>query len=198
MMPTSNALDDVDVAFMREALIDAEVALREWEVPCACVLVNERTNEVAARGRNATNATRCGTRHAEMVCIDAALRAFGNDVEKFSECVMYVTCEPCVMCASALRQCGVKRVVFGCANDTFGGCGTVVDCASANTGGCGVDRERVGTYDVRGGVFASEAVGLLREFYVRGNPKAPTPHRTLTPEANARRSASANDVATRA
>lgn len=178
-----------DEAHMREALAEAARALDEWEVPCGCVLVDDRTGVVVARGRNRTNATRNGTRHAEFEAIDAWLVANDGDVRRcaFGSCSLYVTCEPCVMCAGALSALGIKRAVYGCANDKFGGNGTVLDVHDTGCGSCAHDRARGAPYESIGGLFADEAVRLFQEFYIRGNPKAPKPHRALAPESLERR-----------
>jgi tRNA(Arg) A34 adenosine deaminase TadA len=76
-------------------------------------------------------------------------------------CTLYVTCEPCLMCASALAQLRISRVVYGCRNDKFGGCGSVADLLGTTT--C----------QVAGGVCEPEAVALLRSFYQRENCYAP-------------------------
>lgn len=76
---------------------------------------------------------------------------------------LYVTVEPCIMCASALRQYGIRAVYFGCLNDRFGGCGGVMQINSDNS----VDPP----YPVYGGLFREEAIMLLRRFYVQENEK---------------------------
>jgi len=76
---------------------------------------------------------------------------------------LYVTVEPCIMCASALRQYGIRAVYFGCLNDRFGGCGGVMNIHADP----GVDAP----YPVYGGLFREEAIMLLRKFYVQENNK---------------------------
>lgn len=73
------------------------------------------------------------TRHAEMEAIDELIGQWQKDrlspsqvAEKFSKCVPYVTCEPCIMCASTLSFLGMKEVYYACGNDKFGGCGSVL------------------------------------------------------------------------
>ncbi|CAL53949.1 APOBEC/CMP deaminase, zinc-binding [Ostreococcus tauri] len=180
---------DADRAHMREALREARRALDAWEVPCGCALV--RDGEIVARGRNATNRTRNGTRHAEFEAVDALLRAHDGDVDAcgFEEMTLYVTCEPCVMCAGAMSALGVRRVVYGCANDKFGGNGTVLDVHDSGCGRCDGVGTKGATYESVGGLFETEAIRLFQDFYVRGNPKAPKPHRELRafPEASAER-----------
>ena len=99
---------------MRVALAQARLALDEWEVPCGCALA--RDGEIVAVGRNATNRTRNGTRHAEFEAVDALLDAHGGDRAacRFEDVTLYVTCEPCVMCAGAMSALGVREVVYGC------------------------------------------------------------------------------------
>ncbi|TGJ78894.1 hypothetical protein E0Z10_g9873 [Xylaria hypoxylon] len=151
------------LVFMREALDMGDLALKTNETPVGCVLVYR--GRIIARGMNATNITRNGTRHAEFMALSALLSrrqpddvtmtdinpdlddASWGDVDPrdghiypygqklhpapvvdrsiISECVLYVTVEPCVMCASLLRQLGVKKVYFGAVNDKFGGTGGV-------------------------------------------------------------------------
>ena len=135
---------DTDLQFMRLAECEAEAALRMGEVPVGCVFVCD--GRVVARGHNLTNTELDATRHAEMVAVDALAEeaaaraapsldgrkkpcAHGGQNEKnriLEGCTLYVTCEPCIMCAGALAQLGLQRAVFGCANDKFGGNGSVL------------------------------------------------------------------------
>jgi tRNA-specific adenosine deaminase 2 len=78
----------------------------------------------------------------------------------FGSCDLFVTCEPCLMCAAALGRLGVRRVVFGCHNDRFGGCGSILSLHE-------------GAYPVRAGVLKDEAVAMFRRFYSRENSRAP-------------------------
>ena len=87
--------------------------------------------EVLARAHNATNATKNGTRHAELVAIDHILLERKLPPAVLAECDVYVTCEPCIMCAGALALVRVRRVVFGCRNDRFGGCGSILSVHQA-------------------------------------------------------------------
>jgi tRNA-specific adenosine deaminase 2 len=168
------AFTDQDREFMRLALHEARVALDVGETPVGCVIVRDGT--VVSRGHNETNATRNGTRHAEMVAIDELLEADRNAT--FGTCTLYVSCEPCIMCAGALSLLNFHRVVYGCANDKFGGTGSILSIHQDPTrGGCG--RARGGTYPSAGGLMREEAIRLLREFYISGNPSAPVPHRPV-------------------
>lgn len=162
------------IEFMKLALDQAKLALDCLEVPVGCVIVEG--GEVIALGKNRTTETRNATRHAEMEAIDVLLEQWQKSglsqkevAEKFSKCTLYVTCEPCIMCAAALSIIGIKEVYYGCGNDKFGGCGSIL---SLHAG----DQSRKG-FNCKGGIMASEAVSLLRTFYEQGNPNAPKPHR---------------------
>ncbi|KAJ2741037.1 tRNA(adenine34) deaminase [Coemansia sp. BCRC 34301] len=153
--------------FMRAALAMAEEAHQSSEVPVGCVFVHD--GQIVGRGRNETNITKNGTRHAELVAIDRML-ASGFPFAKFPQTTLYVTVEPCIMCASALRQIHIGLVAYGCHNDRFGGCGSVL-----NVGG---DEDLDGSaYRCMSGVFGDEAIFMLRRFYVKENSSAPQPRK---------------------
>lgn len=119
-----------------------------------------------------------------MIAIDALLRSHNGSVETcdFASCNLYVTCEPCIMCAGALSLLKFKRVIFGCANDKFGGNGSILSIHKELCGNCGdSEGSRYGgaEYSSVGGLFKEEAIKLLQDFYISGNPKAPKPHRPV-------------------
>ena len=145
----------------------------------SCVIV--RDGGVVASGSNSPNVTRNATRHAELEAVDALLSdCGGSEAEaRFGECELFVTVEPCIMCAAALSLLRFRRVVFGAANDRFGGCGSVLDVGQTGAPPCGGGRGGGAPLLCEGGLYSAEAVELLRSFYVRGNPNAPKPHRTL-------------------
>ncbi|KAF8069501.1 TAD2 [Scenedesmus sp. PABB004] len=167
--------------FMLLALEQAREALREREVPIGCVFV--RDGAVVGAGRNNTNHTRNATRHAELEAVDRMIADAGGDAARvqFDRCELYVTIEPCIMCAGALSLLGVRRVWFGAGNDKFGGCGSILPvhatgCGSCGRGGAGAGvgdcaaAPHGGPFPARGGLFAREAVALLQDFYIAGNP----------------------------
>ncbi|KAM7480943.1 hypothetical protein LguiB_005526 [Lonicera macranthoides] len=173
-----------EAVFMKLALEEAKLALDSLEVPVGCVIVEDR--KVIASGRNRTTETRNATRHAEMEAIDFLLEKWQKDgfskqqvAEKFSKCNLYVTCEPCIMCASALSILGIKEVCYGCANDKFGGCGSVLSLHSKCSEQTSGEISQGKGFNCIGGVMASEAISLFRNFYEQGNPNAPKPHRPL-------------------
>lgn len=160
--------------FMCQALMQAQKAWGCREVPVGCVIV--RDGAIVGRGHNLTNKTRNGTRHAEFIAIDEVLESCSGSVEEaaFHRCELYVTVEPCIMCAGALSLLGFGRVYYGCGNDRFGGCGSILPIHKAGCGPCSRDASatvHVGRgIDSKGGLFPEEAVAMLREFYAAGNP----------------------------
>lgn len=106
---------------MEECFKEANLALVEHEVPVGCAIVDKFGN-ILATGRNATNKIRNSMCHAEIL----ALAKIPADVD-LSECILYVTIEPCIMCAAALSIVGLTNVVYFARNDKFGGCGSVLD-----------------------------------------------------------------------
>ncbi|XP_007947005.1 tRNA-specific adenosine deaminase 2 [Orycteropus afer afer] len=111
------------------------------------------------------------TRHAEMVAIDQVLdwcHCRGKSPsEVFEHTVLYVTVEPCIMCAAALRLMKIPLVVYGCQNERFGGCGSVLNIASADLPNTGKPFQCIPGYR------ADEAVEMLKAFYKQENPNAP-------------------------
>ncbi|KAK7088098.1 hypothetical protein V1264_022060 [Littorina saxatilis] len=162
-------------AWMQKAMGYAQEALSNGEVPVGCVLVYQ--NQELATGANRVNETKNATSHAEMVAIQKVMRwcveQNRNQKEVFREITLYVTVEPCIMCAGALRQMGVPLVVYGCSNDRFGGCGSILNIASDSLPSLGPG------YDVIKGVLAEEAVQLLKQFYKHENPNAPDDKRKI-------------------
>lgn len=102
-----------------------------------------------------------GTRHAEFVALSEIMSRHHPSILRETD--LYVTVEPCIMCASALRQYGIRSVYFGCLNDRFGGTGGVMTVHMDE----GVDKP----YPVFGGLYREEAIMLLRRFYVQENDK---------------------------
>lgn len=155
--------------WMKRAISLAEEAMRAGEVPVGCLFVYE--DQELATGRNQVNETKNATRHAEMVAIDKILKwCLDKGKEKddvFSNVTLYVTVEPCIMCAGALRLMNVPLVVYGCANDRFGGCESVMTINSDNIPSLGQG------FDCISGVMKDNAVSLLKAFYKGENPSAP-------------------------
>jgi tRNA(Arg) A34 adenosine deaminase TadA len=115
---------------MLSALEEARNALAAREVPVGCTFVCGRTGQVLATGRNRMTERCNATSHAELLAASYVLASSPTPEigrARLRECTLYVTVEPCVMCAAAMLSLGVKRIVFGCFNENFGGCGTVLN-----------------------------------------------------------------------
>ena len=114
-------MDDRD--FMEAALALAREAADAGEVPVGCVIV--RNGEIVGRGRNRREAARNALAHAEMEAIDQACKALGG--WRLWECTLSVTLEPCPMCAGAILNARIPRVVCGARDSKSGACGSVCD-----------------------------------------------------------------------
>lgn len=150
---------------MRMALDEARNAAAHGDVPVGCVIV--RGDDVVGRGANAIERTGEPTRHAEIEAIEMATRAIG---EKFlDDCTLYVTLEPCSMCAGAIVLARIPTVVYGAADPKTGACRSVFEI---------VDDPRLNHRSiVRTGVLAEECAALLTQFFAerRADVVAPTP-----------------------
>ncbi len=138
---------------MDQALAEARAAAAEGEVPIGCVIV--RDGAVIARGRNRTLTDHDPTAHAEMVALRTASAALG--AERLTACDIYVTLEPCTMCAGALSLARVRRLYYGAADPKGGAVDSGVRFFASPT--C---HHRP---DVYGGIAEREAAALLREFF---------------------------------
>ena len=109
-------MGDLDEKFMRLALAEAEAALSDGEVPVGAVIVSK--GRVIAKGHNMTERLHDPTAHAEMIAITAATEATGS--RYLDECTLYVTLEPCPMCAAALNWAQTARIVYGASDPKRG------------------------------------------------------------------------------
>ena len=138
---------------MDDALAEARAAQQADEVPVGAVIVRE--GAVLARAGNRTLRDRDPTAHAEMVAIRAAAAAFGS--ERLTDCDLYVTLEPCAMCAAALSFARIRRLYYGAADPKGGAVDNGVRFFSSPT--CHHRPE------IYGGMGEREAAGMLREFF---------------------------------
>jgi tRNA(adenine34) deaminase len=138
---------------MDDALAEARGAEAAGEVPVGAVIV--RAGAVIARAGNRTLRDRDPTAHAEMLAIRAAAAAIGS--ERLTDCDLYVTLEPCAMCAAALSFARIRRLYYGAADPKGGAVDNGVRFFSSPT--CHHRPE------VYGGMSESEAAGMLREFF---------------------------------
>ncbi|CAL8080208.1 unnamed protein product [Calicophoron daubneyi] len=149
----------------------ASEALASGEVPVGCVFVYN--DQVIASGRNEVNAHRNAVEHAEIVAIRRLEQwSVANQVslaDILKESVLYVTVEPCVMCAAALRFClpaQPKRIIYGAQNERFGGCGSVFAIHESPA-------FPEPPLSCTSGVEEGRAISLLQQFYTQENPNAP-------------------------
>ncbi len=117
-----------DEHFMTLAMREAEKARAASEVPCGCVIVKE--GRVIARGWNQVECLKDATAHAEMLALTAAEAALGD--WRLEGCTLYVTKEPCPMCAGAIVHCRPDRVVFGIKDPKGGACGGWINLLDSN------------------------------------------------------------------
>ena len=140
--------------YMTEALFEARRALEEDEVPVGAVIV--KGGKIIARGHNRRMQNCDPTAHAEIEAIREACRARGT--WRLDGCTLYVTLEPCPMCAGAILNARIPTVVYGAREAKSGSCGSVIDLFFENYG----FQPRV-----YGGVRKDECAALLRNFFLR-------------------------------
>jgi len=139
--------------FMRFALELAREAGAAGEAPVGCVVV-DAAGDVIGRGRNRREGLKSATAHAEIEAIEEACRTLGD--WRLSGCSLYVTLEPCPMCAGAVIMSRIEKLVYGARDDLTGSCGSVIN----------LFMERYGqTTQVVGDVLADECGELLTEFF---------------------------------
>ena len=148
-----------DEAFMREALGLAAQAAAAGEVPVGAVVVRE--GRIIGRGFNRPISSRDPTAHAEIVAMRQAGRALGN--HRLAGCTLYVTLEPCAMCAMAMVHARLSRVVYGAADPKTGAAGSVFDLLA--------DPRHNHRIEVAGGVLGDEAGQRLSNYFRRKRGK---------------------------
>jgi tRNA(adenine34) deaminase len=143
-----------DLVYMGLALEEACRARDMGEVPIGAVIVSPR-GEILARAHNLREGLQDPTAHAELLAITAAARALGS--WRLEGCVLYVTLEPCPMCAGAIVLARLPRVVYGCTDPKAGACHTLYRITE--------DDRLNHQAEVVGGVLADRCAALLREFF---------------------------------
>ena len=142
-----------DDAGMRAALREAHASLAGDEVPVGCVIVHDGL--VIGRGHNQVESLQDATAHAEILAIGAASNALGS--WRLHECTMYVTLEPCSMCAGAIVLARVGRLVYGASDPKAGACGSVIDVLG--------ERRLNHRVELTREVMAEDCGELLRAFF---------------------------------
>jgi tRNA(adenine34) deaminase len=140
--------------FMSAALKEAEKAFEAGEVPIGAVVINQ--NKVIGKGFNQVEKLKDATAHAEMIALTAASENLGN--WRLNECDLYVTVEPCIMCAGAILVSRVRNLYFGTMDTKFGACGSVFDLLETDK-----YNHKVSIYS---GILETESRSLLEEFFV--------------------------------
>ena len=142
-----------DESFMKQAVKQAKKAYDKLETPIGCVIVHE--DKIIARGYNKRNMKKNTLAHAEILAINKASKVLGD--WRLEDCTMYVTLEPCPMCAGAIVQARIPRVVIGSKNPKAGCAGSVLNLLQQD----GLNHQ----VEVTKGVLAEECSGLMTSFF---------------------------------
>ena len=147
-------MENKDIEFMREAIALAHKAYDLGEVPVGALIVDNKTGEVLARAYNLRETEKKATAHAEILAIDEACSKKG--AWRLSGCTLYVTLEPCPMCAGALINSRIDRVVYGASDLLAGCCGSVINFNSYPFNHA---------FSLECGVCEEECRALLQDFF---------------------------------
>lgn len=141
-----------DIYFMKLALKEAKKALKIEEVPIGCVIVDEN-NKVISKGYNKKEKLKDVSAHAEILAIKKASKKLSN--WRLNDCTIYVTLEPCSMCASAILQARFKRVIIGAKEDNSGAFGTKFNLKE-------LENKNI---DITFGILENECLNILQDFF---------------------------------
>lgn len=144
---------DQDIKYMRAAIREAKKAAALGEVPIGCVIVYQ--DKIIGRGYNRRNTDKSTLAHAEITAIRKASRKMGD--WRLEDCTLYVTLEPCQMCAGAIVQGRIKRVVMACMNPKAGCAGSILNILEMPQFNHQVE--------VAGGILEGECSSLLKDFF---------------------------------
>ena len=147
-----------DILFMNEAIKEARAAEAEDEVPIGAVIV--RDGKIIARAHNTREGSKCATHHAEILAIEEACRTLGG--WRLPGTTIYVTLEPCAMCAGAIVNARIPRVVYGARDLRFGAMGTLIDLSELPLNH---------SPNVRRGFMEEETKSLLSEYFAKKRKK---------------------------
>ena len=142
-----------DIKYMKEAIRQARLAFAHGEVPIGCVIVYE--DRIIGRGYNRRNTDKCTLAHAEISAIRKASKAMGD--WRLEDCTMYVTLEPCQMCAGAIVQARIPVVFAGASSPKAGCAGSILDILTNNEFNHQVEYDQ--------GLLEEECSGLLKRFF---------------------------------
>ena len=144
---------DKDVFFMKQALKQAHMAYHKKEVPVGCIVV--QNDKIISRSYNKRQTNKSTLDHAEMIAIKKACKKLNKWI--LDDCEMYVTLEPCLMCAGAILQARFKRLIYATKEPKFGSCGSIIN----------VIEDKTFNHQVllRTGVLEEEASNLIKSFF---------------------------------
>ena len=139
--------------FMKQALKEAKKAYNKKEIPVGAVIV--KSGEIIARGHNIKEMKNDCTKHAEIIAIQKASKKL--DSWRLTDCEMYVTLEPCSMCAGALIQSRIKKIHIGCMDEKTGACGSVLNLLE--------DYKFNHKIEIEKGILKEECEKILKDFF---------------------------------
>jgi len=142
-----------DKIFMQLALKEAQKAFEDDEVPVGAIIVHK--NKLIAKAHNQVERLKDPTAHAEMIAITQAASSLG--AKWLNECTLYVTIEPCAMCAGALVLSRIKNIIYGAKDPKTGACGSVFNIANS--------KKLNHRIKVKAGILKDECSVLLKEFF---------------------------------
>lgn len=146
-------MKDIKEKFMKEALKEAKKAYEKLEVPIGAVIVKD--NKIIARGYNLKEEKQNTLKHAEIIAIEKASKKINN--WRLNNCEMYVTLEPCPMCAGAILNSRIKKIYIGTLDERTGACGSKLNLLQ--------DYEFDNNVEIESGVLEKDCRDILQEFF---------------------------------
>ena len=170
------------IKFIEESFKYCGKAIENGEIPVGCVFVHNKTKQILYGSHNLTNKTKNANAHCEINCIKyfeshlpfkieiknekenkKEFIEYSKIEDLLSNCTLFVSCEPCIMCAYALNLVHISGVYFGCYNEKFGGNGSIIS----------IHKDPSFPYKSEGGFLKEKAINYLKDFYAVGNAHAP-------------------------
>lgn len=143
----------MNIKYMEEALKEADKAYRNGDVPVGAVIV--KNGNIIARAHNQKEKNNMATEHAEILAINQACKKIKN--WRLNDCTMYVTLEPCLMCAGAILQSRIKKIIYGASNENYGYVESIDRILSNNKNNYEIEIEK--------GVLKEKSIFLLQNFF---------------------------------
>lgn len=146
-------MENIKEKFMKEALKEAQKAYKKLEVPIGAVIVKD--NKIIARGHNLKEEKQNALKHAESIVIEKACKKLNN--WRLNDCEMYVTLEPCPMCAGAIINSRIKKIYIGTLDEKTGACGSKLNLLQ--------DFEFDNSVEIQSGILEEECRDILQKFF---------------------------------